>query len=370
MRKSYVLAAAIAVAAGAWIGSGYFGVELPGSTAPGVVDAGEAGLVTEQRPELRLPAVRVRQSVAREHERQVIARGRTQALRRVTVRAEVNGKIANLEVRKGARVARGDVLAQIEFKDRQARLQETQALVRQRELEFDAAERLREKGFRAATQHAAAAAQLDAARAAVKRMEIEIGLTSIRAPFDGVVDGLPIEEGDYVDPGKAVAEVVDEDPFLMVAQVSENDVGRLRVGSRGFARLVNGLRVEGAIRYIATTADENTRTFRVELEVPNRDRQLRDGVTAELHVPTELVLAHRVSAAVLTLDDQGTIGVRCVDADDRVEFFPVRIVASEATGVWITGLPDAVDLIVVGQEFVRAGDQVRPSRVDNAMAES
>jgi len=370
MRKSYILAAVIAVAATGWVLSGQFGTDTPvaESTVPA---AGEAvGNAASSRPELRLPAVRVQRSSAQEHEREVVARGRTEALRRVTVRAEVNGKVASRKVEKGARVQRGDVIAQIEIKDRRARLQEAKALARQRALEFEAAERLREKGFRAATQHAAAEAQLDAARAMVKRMEIEIALTAIRAPFDGVVDELPVEEGDYVDSGDAVAEVVDEDPFLIIAQVSENDVGRLRQGGGGYASLVTGERVEGHIRYIATTADENTRTFRVELEVPNRERRLRDGITAELHIPTELVLAHRVSAAVLTLDDHGTIGVRCVDANNRVEFFPVDIIASETTGVWVTGLPDHVDLIVVGQEFVRSGDEVRPTRVEDAMASS
>jgi len=71
------------------------------------------------------------------------------------------------------------------------------------------------------------------------------------------------------------------------------------------------------IRFIATAADPATRTFRVELEVANPDRTLRDGVTAEVGFPTSSVPAHFVSPALLTLYDAGVVGVRIIGpADD------------------------------------------------------
>ncbi|MDP6815412.1 MAG: HlyD family efflux transporter periplasmic adaptor subunit, partial [Alphaproteobacteria bacterium] len=206
--------------------------------------------------------------------------------------------------------------------------------------------------------------------AMVKQMEVSLARTIIRAPFAAVVDSREVELGAYVKDGSPIALLVDEDPYLVVAQVSENDVGRLRPAQKGYANLITGERVEGTIRYIAATAQPDTRTFRVELEVANPDRLMRDGVTAELHFPSERVAAHFISPAALTLDDQGTVGVRCVNAEAKVEFYAIRIVGSSADGMWVAGLPEQVDLIVVGQEYVRQGDRVRVTPDDKGAAAS
>ena len=358
MRKSYILAVAIAVIAAGWILSGEFG----GGEVNGKTPAQQAPSVADNRAEqgvAALTAVRTQSSNAQEHWREITARGHTEAKRKLTVKSEIKGRITEVVVKKGSRVRRGDVLVRIDVADRNAHMAEAEALVRQREVEFQAAKKLRSKGYRAETQFAASQAKLDGARAMVKQMQVSISRTIIRAPFDAVVDARPVELGAYVKDGTAIAMLVDEDPYLIVAQISENEVGRLRTKKKGRASLVTGQEVEGHIRYIAATADEATRTFRVELLVPNPDGQLRDGVSAELHFPTEQVAAHLITPAVLTLNNEGVVGVRCVGAGGRVDFYPVEIVDSVKDGVWVAGLPASVELIVVGQEFVRQGDEVR-----------
>jgi multidrug efflux system membrane fusion protein len=154
---------------------------------------------------------------------------------------------------------------------------------------------------------------------------------------------------------------VDEDPFLVVGQVTERDIGGLTLGQPGQAKLVTGQTLDGRVRFIATTAEASTRTFRVELEVPNRERTMREGVTAELRLPVAGSRAHRLTPAVLTLNDQGAVGVRAVGVDNKVQFHAAEIVGDGPQGVWVAGLPDKIDIIVVGQEFVREGQQVQPS---------
>lgn len=362
MKKSYLLAALIAAGAVGWIVSGQLtGGNDRETRAPAEQSVAER--LAGDGEGSTLPAVRTFSSAAKEHVREVVVRGHTEALRRVVVRAEVTGKITAIAKAKGSRVKAGEIIAQVDVRDRLARLEEARAVMRQREIEFQAAEKLRDKGYRAETQYAAAAAALDAARALVKRWEIEVAQTKIRAPFDGIIDTRPVEIGDYVEAGTKVADIMDANPFLIVAQVAEQDVARLSIGAAGRARLSSGEEVEGRIRYIAATAETQTRTFRVELEVETPDGAMREGVTAELHFPVERVMAHRISPAVLTLDEDGTMGVRCVNAENVVEFFPVKLVDSSADGVWIAGLPEQIDLIVVGQEFVRQGDRVRPTLV-------
>ena len=153
---------------------------------------------------------------------------------------------------------------------------------------------------------------------------------------------------------------MDEEPYLVVGQVSEHDIGLVKIGDAGEAKLANGAAVAGQVRFVGTVADPATRTFRVELEVPNPARTLRSGITAEIRIPVESVQAHFISPALLTLDDQGVLGVRTVSNAAQVEFMPVEIFATRRDGVWITGLPPTVTIITVGQEFVRHGETVVP----------
>jgi multidrug efflux system membrane fusion protein len=152
--------------------------------------------------------------------------------------------------------------------------------------------------------------------------------------------------------------VVALDPFLIVGRASEKDVGYITIGDTGWAKLTTGERVEGKVRFVAKSSDQATRTFRVELEVPNPNGAIRDGVTAEMHVAAATVEAHRISPAILSLDERGVMGVRIVDKDRRVRFVPVKIVADGTDGVWVSGLPHEVTIITVGQEYVTEGQEV------------
>jgi len=207
---------------------------------------------------------------------------------------------------------------------------------------------------------------LDRALAYQAQVELDIANTKIKAPFDGVLELRHVEMGAYVSKNIAVARVVDEDPYLVVGQVSEIDVPFLKVGDPGTATLASGATIEGKIRFIATTADPKTRTFRVELEVSNRGGQLRDGLTAEIEVEVDERMAHHVSSAILTLNDEGVLGVRGLEGENTVKFFPVEIIDDTGDGVWLNGLPERVDVISVGQEFVREGDRVRTKRAEEA----
>lgn len=351
MKRSYFIAAGLALLAAAWVASG----QLNGIQAENLARKPPADLTLGET----LPQVRVRRQSAEPHQTAVVLRGRTEALRKVEARAETHGRVVELAVERGMAVAEGDPLVRLAPEDRPARLAEAKALLEQRRIEHEAAEKLSAKGFRAETQLAASLAELESAQAAVERAQVDLDNTIIRAPFAGFVEDRKADVGDFLEVGDVVAGLVDLDPILVIAQVSERDIGRLEVGGPGIARLMTGERIDGRIRHIARVADPVTRTFRVELEVANPDGALRDGVTAEVLLPGPSVRAHRVSPAVLSLSTAGEIGVKVVDADQTVRFLPVQIIEQSADGLWLLGLPEEVTLITVGQEFVRAGQRVR-----------
>ena len=76
------------------------------------------------------------------------------------------------------------------------------------------------------------------------------------------------------------------------------------------AKLISGRLISGEVTFIASSVDKNTRTFRVEISVDNEDRTIRDGVSAEiLYQRKRRGLAHKISPAILSLNDQGKLGL-------------------------------------------------------------
>jgi membrane fusion protein, multidrug efflux system len=305
-------------------------------------------------------AVRVAEFEAQTRENVVRVTGHTAASRRVTLMAELDGPVEEVMVERGAAVAEGDVIARIDPEDRKATLAEAEALLRQRQAEYDAAKRLNERGYKGDIALVEAAAKLDAARAAAKRAEIKMGNTVVAAPFGGVLEERPIELGSYVKTGDPVATVVDLDPLRVVGFVTEREIAGVRPGGAGEAVLPGGRTVAGTVAFVSSVADETTRTFKVELEVANPDGSLAEGMTSEIRIPTGTTHAHLVSLSLLSLADDGRVGVKAVDEKGVVRFLPVMVLGNADPGtVWVVGLPDRVRLVTVGHEFVKDGETVQ-----------
>jgi multidrug efflux system membrane fusion protein len=182
----------------------------------------------------------------------------------------------------------------------------------------------------------------------------------IRAPFDGVIQDRAVEEGDFVRAGDPVITFVDNTRLIVTASIAEQDARFVAVNDAALAKLVTGEQVRGRIRYIAPVAEESTRTFTVELEVPNASGKLPSGVTAEMQIPAGEMLAQKISPAILSLDADGRIGLKTVDSQNQVVFHAVEIARSEPDGLWVTGLPASANIITVGEGYVSPGQRVDP----------
>jgi multidrug efflux system membrane fusion protein len=305
-------------------------------------------------------SVQVVRSAAVPQARTIVLRGRTEADNVVEVRAETHGRVVKTPAEKGTVVRVGDLLATIDSSDRAARLAEAKALLQQRKAESDAAKRLAEKGFAPKLNLAELAANLALAQAQVAAMEVEISRLSIKSPIDGVLDERAVEVGSYLQVADPVATIVDLDPIVLVGYATERDVGQLEIGGAAQARLLDGRAVAGKLRFISSRAEQQTRTFRLEVEVPNAGYAIRSGLSAELVIPVDAVPAHRISPAILTLGPNGEVGVKLVDEASTVRFTPIQILREDASGLWITGLAQDARMIVVGQDFVLDGQVVRP----------
>lgn len=203
-----------------------------------------------------------------------------------------------------------------------------------------------------------AKAGVAAAEASVARARTELDRLEISAPFGGILETDAAELGALLQPGSLCATVIQLDPIKLVGFVPETEVGRIEVGAPAMAELASGAEVQGRVSFLSRSADQTTRTFRVEITVPNSDNGIRDGQTAEIIVATEGQSAHLIAQSTLTLNDAGELGVRYVDTNETVHFAPVTILRDSKDGVWVTGLPDQIRLITIGQEYVTDGIQV------------
>jgi multidrug efflux system membrane fusion protein len=284
--------------------------------------------------------------------------GRTAPARTVEIKAETSGRVTSVGVSRGEPARAGQALLKLDLRDRQARLDQARAGVNEQQSAWEGQQALKPQGYISDTQLAETRAKLEAAKAELVRAELDLEYMTVRAPFDGTVQERSVEVGDYVRPGDPVATFVDNTRLIVTGSIAEQDAGFVRVGGNATAVLVTGQDVKGRIRYLAPVAEESTRTFTVELEIPNPEGKLPAGVTAEMRIPGGEVLAYRMAPSLLTLDASGELGIKTVDARNQVEFHRVQIAHSEANGVWVTGLPEAANIIVVGQGYVSAGQVV------------
>ena len=352
MKASRVTAIGLVAAAGLWIASGHF---LPHESAESraAVRAGDEGAKKAFR-------VAVVGTAVVPHSRKLIVAGRTEADKRVTVTARTGGVLAELRVKRGTWVKKGEVIAILSDEAREAQVAQAQAAVTQKRTELDAKRALIMNGTLPRLQLVDLEAQLKSAEAALAASQAEADRGMVRAPWSGVVHDVAVEVGQaaFSFAGREIATLVALDPMLAVVEVAERKLAGIKVGDTADVRLVTGESASGKIRFVAKTASPTTRTYRVEIELPNPDGRIPDGITAEVSLPLAPVLATRVPRSALTFSSAGNLGVRAVRADETVEFVPVSVVEDEQSFMWLAGIAEGSRVIVQGQDFVREGQKV------------
>ena len=352
MRVPAVIAVVLSLAVAGWL--------LSGQLRGGEEDPAPESTAASGTPAAAPARVRVEHLHARLHEVVITVRGRTEASRRVEIRAETDGRLVEVAATRGDSVREGDLLARLAVEEREARLAEFKARLRQRRIHYEATAALAEKGLSSKEALAAAQADVDAAKAAVRQVELDIERTRLRAPFDGLLLDGHAEPGDYLKQGDRFARIIDLDPILFTGSVTERVVAWLHPGMKAAATSIDGRRLSGALRYVAPSADPSARTYRIEVEADNPGYRMRAGLTTDISIEVAKLTAHFVTPALLALADDGTIGLKTVDARNRVRFRPVEIIEDTPDGIWLAGLPSAVTVITVGQDFVVDGQEVEP----------
>ena len=346
--RSTWIAAFLVVAIVGWMGSGFI---LPS----------EEEEAPAPREATTLVAVAVAGSEAETVTQFYQAEGQAVPDRDTLMRAETTGDIEEVFVSKGQDVATGDVIARFDPTNNQADANRAAEDLAVAQREFDNAQQLLDRGVATADRVSQARAALASAEAQLTAVEQAADALTINAPFDGRIETLDLAEGEYVAAGTEVGRIVDITPLTVAIQVPQQSLTRISVGQPATVKFITGEEREATVTFVGTSAASETRTFLAEVEVENADGAIPAGISAEVIIPTGEVTAHFLSPSIVSLNTEGELGVKTVDEDDVVTFYPVGIVKAQLDGIWVTGLPEKVDVITVGQGFVNAGETVNPS---------
>ncbi len=351
-----IAALCVLVAAGAWIVTGEFSSVGSAQEAGGQESPTPDAAPAEKAPLIR--AVAAVEPVFVEHARAIRLSGITAADKKVDLAARADGVIATLSLEKGGMVTAGDLVMTLEGPEAVAQEKIAEIALAQKERDLEVAETLFEGGSTSESNLTNARSARDAAAAELARAQAAADRLRLKAPFAGLVDTLSVELGEWVQTGAPVATILSLDPILVKAEVSEVDLAAVAVGSTAKVRLVNGTEMDGTVRLLAREASAQTRTYPVEIALPNPDLTLPSGMTAEVSLFAAPVRAVVVPRSIITLSDDGQLGLRVVGEDNLAQFAAITIIDDTPEGLVVTGIPEDVRVITAGQDLVRNGEPV------------
>lgn len=346
MKTSWLAAGAVIIALSLWMASGLFVDE---SSEESTEDASNS-----------LMRVEVTALGVETMDREISLQGQLEPAQHLFLKAQTSGSLERFLVGKGERVSVDQPILTLDLGGRQNILTEAEAQVKTARSEQEAAKTLRKQRLQSQLQLEQSEASLETALSRLSAIALDISNTTIKAPFSGVVNDLPIDIGSLVERGDVVAELIDDSSFHVSAYASQQSLSNLKVGQAVTVELITGENLDGKLTYISSIADSQTRSFKVEAQVRNTSGAIAAGVSASMYIPVEQVDATFISPSALSLGENGELGIKAVDAEDMVEFLPIKLVSTSLDGAWVSGIPGNTRVITMGQGFVNVGEVVDP----------
>ena len=407
MKKSIFIASFILLLVVSWIGSGQFtDVNAQDDTSPSTDLSNET--VEKVVVEDTGSKVEVKEFNFSQIDQSIELQGQTTNNKKIDVKSETTGNIINIAFKRGDKVSKGEELIKISIENRKEllnsakkdldrlnkelelneknkinRLSQNKELIKLYEIEFASAKQLIDKGLSSKSklslasfnlanarsdqedilitfesQQSSIGAQIANVRSQLKNIELDIDKTVINSPFSGIISDKMIEESEYITPGNIMFTIIDLNPIKIQGYLSEFDVNKVSLGTKAIIENTNGLKKNGTISFISPSAETSTRTFEITIEADNADLSFKSGITTKITIAGSELKAHKIPPSILTLQDDGTVGVKAVNDENIVIFYPTTSVKDTIDGIWVSGLPDKVNLIVTGQEYVAVGESV------------
>ena len=191
---------------------------------------------------------------------------------------------------------------------------------------------------------------------------VEVNRTQVKAPFSGFIEQI-VKPGNFLERGQVCATIIQLNPISFIAGVPEYDINKVQVGQKVSLELVTGQKINGKLTFVSKSASPDTRTFIVESQIENPQGLVKDGLTANMTIEIDKVKAHKISPSILLLNDGGKLGIRIVINSKIAKFIEIIILEDSEEGLWVTDIPEDVEIIIQGQGFVEDGQEVLTNRL-------
>ncbi len=412
MKKSIFIASFILLLVVGWIGSGQFSNKViaqdENSVAVTETETSYSEETKNNESEEFIFSVETKVFTSSLIDQSIELQGQTIHNKKIDVKSETSGNIDSIEFSRGDKVSESSEMITISLEDRNEKLLSAKKdlerlskeiilneknrdnLLRQNverielyEIEYASAKQLIDKGLSSKSKLSLASfnlanakadkedikikfestlanleAQISNVKSVLKNIKLDIDKTSIKAPFDGIISEKMVEETEFISVGTPLFTIIDLDPIKIEGYLSEFDVNKVSVGTKAIIEDSNGIKKNGIISFISPSAETSTRTFEITIEADNKDLSYKSGITTKIIIKGSELKAHKIPPSILTLLDDGTVGVKAVNNENKVAFYPTKTIKDTIDGMWVSGLPEKVNLIVSGQEYISIGDIV------------
>ena len=412
MKSSIIIAVFILLVVIGWIGSGQIinvKAQDESSKSTDETQSEEKIILNNQNTDdNELNKVEVKNFTFNQIDQSIELQGQTTHNKKIDVKSQTTGDIIEINFERGNKVSKDDDLIKISMenrlellnsskkdlerlkkeldlneKNKKNLLSQNKELIKLYEIEYASAKQLIDKGLSSKSKLSLASfnlanakadqedikikyesqlsnieTQIASVKSQLKNIELDIGNTFISAPFDGIISDKMIEVSDFITPGNILFTIIDLNPIKVQGYLSEFDVNKVQVGTKTIIENSNGIKKNGKISFISPSAETSTRTFEITIEANNSDLSFKSGITTKIIIAGSELKAHKIPPSILTLLDDGTVGVKALDNDNIVIFYPTTTVKDTIDGMWVSGLPDNVALIITGQEYVNIGDKI------------
>ena len=408
MRKSIIIAFIIFLAVTGWFLSGSISIGDEKISDESII---QNNSVSDNDNVEKNNEIRVESQIifSEEINKSITLQGQTIHNRIIDIKSETTGNIVNKNYKRGKIVTSNELLVEISIEDRQELLNsyikelernkkeilineqkrdnlilKTREQIKLYEIEYQSAQQLIDKGLSSKSKLSLASfnlanarsnlmdielnyqsqvanleAQLANIKSKIKNIKIDIDNTKIGSPFSGIINDSYIEIGDYVRPGNVLFSVVDLNPIKIQGYLSESDINDVSLGTKAVVINSNSITKTGEITFISPTAETATRTFEITIEANNDDLLFKSGITASISIKGSTIKAHKISPSILTLQDDGSVGVKAIDEKNTVVFYPIKKEIDTIDGMWVSGIPNETKIITTGQEYVTVGQIIQ-----------
>ncbi len=271
---------------------------------------------SKEEKDENLFSVEVIDSTAQTIKDSIVFSSTTEAFRRIEVKSEVMATIEKVLVKAGSKIKKGQHIIELDDYKTNAELYKLNLLSQS---EFDK--------------------------------------FALFAPFGGMLlDGHKIA-GELVMPGEKVYEIIDLNSLKIFGYINENEILDITLENKVEATIL-GEKVKGTIDYISPISDPETKTFEIVVKVENKDLRYKDGLSSIISIIKGNVIAHKISPSILALGDSGELGVKVIGSDNTVQFKKINVIEDTSDYMLVSGLSQKEKIIIVGQQYVSAGEKV------------